>query len=341
MTADSNDPLREHLEILCCPSCGRDLLATAEGFVCAECGRSFASDHGMPLLFWPTDWDESSEDLAAQVREFYEESPFPNYEEFDSVAGLIAKAREGRFAKMLDEHTPSGALVLECGCGTGQLTNFLSIASRTVFGTDMCLNSLRLAADFKRKNDLTRAAFLQMNLFRPVFKPKSLDLVICNGVLHHTPDPFRGFKSIAELVKPNGFILIGLYHRYGRLVTDLRRLIFRLTGDRLTALDPNLRTGERVGARREAWFRDQYKHPLESKHTIGEALGWLEQCDFDVVRSFPRSVPFQSFSQDENLFEPERPGNRVERMLVELGMVFSGSREGGFFTILGRRRVSA
>ena len=56
MSADSNDPLREHLEILCCPNCGRDLLSREGGLACSECGRSFASDDGIPLLFWPTDF---------------------------------------------------------------------------------------------------------------------------------------------------------------------------------------------------------------------------------------------------------------------------------------------
>ena len=103
---------------------------------------------------------------------------------------------------MLDDQIPTGTRILECGCGTGQLTNYLSIAYRTVVGTDMCLNSLKLANDFKQKNKLDRAHFFQMNLFRPFFKPESFDLVISNGVLHHTSDPRLAFQSISRLVKP-------------------------------------------------------------------------------------------------------------------------------------------
>ena len=96
-----------------------------------------------------------------------------------------------------------------------------------------------LGEKFRSDNDLDRAHFLQMNLFRPVFKPASFDMVISNGVLHHTSDPFLAFETISRLVKPGGYILVGLYHRYGRLITDFRRLVFRLFGDRLTFLDPN------------------------------------------------------------------------------------------------------
>ena len=35
-----------------------------------------------------------------------------------------------------------------------------------------------------------------MNLFKPCFKPEQFDVVLCNGVLHHTADPWGGFQSI-------------------------------------------------------------------------------------------------------------------------------------------------
>jgi SAM-dependent methyltransferase len=177
-----------------------------------------------------------------------------------------------------------------------------------------------------------------MNLFRPIFRPNTFDLVISNGVLHHTANPFLAFKTISALVRPRGYILVGLYHRYGRLVTDTRRLLFRLSGDRLKFLDPNLRKAATSAAKRQAWFMDQYKHPHESKHTIGEVLGWLRELNFEFVKSIPRSVPFRPFSPEERLFEPEEPGNALERLLVELGMMFSGSQQGGFFIVIGRKR---
>jgi SAM-dependent methyltransferase len=201
----------------------------------------------------------------------------------------------------------------------------------------MCLNSLKLAQDFKEANRLDRAHFFQMNLFRPAFKPGKFDLVISNGVLHHTADPFLAFETISKLVKPNGYIMVGLYHRYGRLITDARRKIFSLTGNRGAFLDPNLRKGGMSPAKWKAWFMDQYKNPHESKHTIGEVAGWLEKAGFQFVKSIPRSKPFRPISEADGLFDPEEPGNWLERLMVELGMIRSGSREGGFFTVIGKK----
>ena len=332
--------VERHTELLCCPRCAGRLESQSDVVACTGCGHQFPVADGIPLLYWPTEWDPSKPDVTDEVRAFYEETPFPNYDDFDDVGSLMEKARQGRFARLLDEQVPFGARVLEAGCGTGQLSNFLSVASRTVVGADLCLNSLRLGQQFKARNRLPHVHFVQMNLFRPVFRPGAFDLVISNGVLHHTADPKLGFRTLADLVRPGGYILVGLYHRYGRLITDARRAIFHAFGDRFQFLDPNLRKAESSVAKRRAWFMDQYKHPHESKHTIGEVIGWLADAGFEFVSSIPRSVPFQPFAEDEQLFRPERAGNAFERFLVEAGMAFTGSQQGGFFIVIGKRAPS-
>ncbi len=335
--------LQAHLELFSCPGCGGELdfeplAPRAEGagrLRCRQCGHLFAESGGIPELFWPNEWHGSAADVTEVVKAFYEQTPFPDYDDFDSVASLQRKAREGRFASLLDQQVPPGARVLECGCGTGQLSNFLSIGGRTVFATDICMNSLRLGQEFARRHRLERVHFLQMNLFRPAFKANSFHLVISNGVLHHTCDPALGYRTIAELVKPGGYLLVGLYHKHGRLITDARRVLFRMSGDRLRFLDPNLRSRDAGDAKKRAWFADQYQHPHESKHTFGEVLRWLAAAGFQFVSCLPSPRPFQPFC--EKLFERQSPGSAVERFLVERGMIFKGSREGGFFIVIGKK----
>jgi SAM-dependent methyltransferase len=235
----------------------------------------------------------------------------------------------------LDDQIPFGTRIIECGCGTGQLTNFLSIAGRTVIGADMCMNSLRMAQGFKERNGLKRAHFFQMNLFRPCFRPGQFDLVISNGVLHHTADPFLAFRTISKLVKPGGYILIGLYHKYGRLTTDIRRGLLRLTRDRLNL---DRRMSENISdARKRSWYMDQYKNPHESKHTISEVLGWLQQTGFTFVKSIPKTVPFESFSASEKLFAQDELGSWLSRSIVELGMAVTACRDGGLFIVIARK----
>ena len=138
-------------------------------------------------------------------------------------------------------------------------------------------------------NQIKGVAFLQMNLFRPVFKPETFDFVICNGVLHHTSDPLLGFQTLAKLLKPGGVILIGLYNKYSRLVTDFVRLALRISGDRLQFLDPRLRDTKADKLRQHTWFMDRFKNPHESKHSIAEVQGWFEVSGFEFLNSIPKA----------------------------------------------------
>lgn len=332
--------LNQSTGVFCCPRCGGELIGGSERIDCRACAISFGVVDGIPMLFCPNDWDSSREDVTNEIQSFYEKHPFPNYDDFDSVASLVDKSKAG-VAGMLDDQVPFGTRILECGCGTGQLTNFLSIASRTVIGTDICLNSLRMAREFKVRSGLTRSQFYQMNLFRPCFKPASFDLVISNGVLHHTSDPALAFRSIAGLVKPGGYIMIGLYHAYGRILTDLRRLIFNVTKDRFTFLDRRAVDAKSSVGKRVSWFMDQYKNPHESKHTVGEVLGWLDEAGFTFVHSLPKTVPFERTAHSERLFKPDKLGNRLQRFLVDIGMTFTGYREGGFFVVIAKKDLTA
>lgn len=331
--------IKKNINIFICPVCGGSikLVRGKSTLHCSKCGQVFTSEDGIPLLFWPNEW-RSQDDVTEVVKSFYEATPFPNYEDIDSIWRLREKAKEGIFTYLLDEQIPHGAKVLEIGCGTGQLSNLLgSTGKRTVFATDICLNSLKLGNKFKKKAKIKNTAFLQMNLFRPIFKPESLDFVICNGVLHHTSDPFLGFQTISKLIRPGGFIIVGLYNTYGRLPTDVRRLIFRLTGKRFGVLDPVLRSKDFSDKKKNTWFMDQYKNPHESKHTMGEVLKWFTKTDIEFVNSIPKLSLSMAFSRNENLFSSNPNGTFIDHWLVQLGMLLNGGREGGFFVMIGRK----
>jgi SAM-dependent methyltransferase len=179
-----------------------------------------------------------------------------------------------------------------------------------------------------------------MNLFKPPFRAGAFDLVISNGVLHHTRDPLGGFLSVSRLVKPGGCVVIGLYNRIGRLTTDLRKMLFRLSGNRLRFLDAHMRNRSYNEARKQAWFVDQYEHPRESRHSYGEVIDWFESSGFEFLSSIPK-IDSSPFSGREKLFEPHGKGTKLDRFVTQLEMLLAGGVDGSLFIMIGRKANEA
>jgi hypothetical protein len=68
--------------------------------------------------------------MAAADQGVLRANAVPNYDDIDSRGTLVMKAKTRRFAAAFDGQLPNGAIVLEAGCGIGQLTNFRSGSGR-------------------------------------------------------------------------------------------------------------------------------------------------------------------------------------------------------------------
>jgi len=139
------------------------------------------------------------------------------------------------------------------------------------------------------------------------------------------------------LAKPGGYVVVGLYNRYGRQLHSARRALYRWTGLTTSWLDPQLgRMG--ADAKVEAWFRDQYCHPHETTHTLDEVLDWMDEAGLEFVNSIPKPEMGPALTSGEQLFDPKHPGNSIGRFLSQVAYMSNGYREGGFFIMIGRRR---
>src|ERR1700675_180178 len=138
------DALRE---LLACPACG-DVLAV--GWRCRGCGERYTAPDGIPDLRLGADRRTDA------VRRFYEHAPFPGYRPSESLASLYARAERSKFARLLDQAIPGDARILEMGCGTGQMSLYLTRADRLVIGADLTRSSLLLGQGAARRFGLAR-----------------------------------------------------------------------------------------------------------------------------------------------------------------------------------------
>ncbi|MBI3767356.1 MAG: class I SAM-dependent methyltransferase [Deltaproteobacteria bacterium] len=279
------------------------------------------------------------------VNEFYESNPFPGFNpgKYETRRDLVARA--SWYGKMIDAEIPYGASVIDVGCGTGQLPCFLALKDRRVMGVDYSQHSLDLARTLASRLALKNVEFRRVNILDWDMPPRAFDYVFCNGVLHHTSDPYKGFQNLVAITKPGGFVVVGLYNRYGRLMLLIRRRIVRLLSlfDRKAkdrAIKKQLVELEDDEEKRRTWFADQYEHPHESTHTVAEVLRWFDDNGLDYVSSFPKIELFGA--EPKRMFKPRHVAqwrsNPVAHLLVQLTWILTQNAGGGYYVLVGRKR---
>jgi SAM-dependent methyltransferase len=104
----------------------------------------------------------------------------------------------------------AGHLVLDAGCGGGRYARLTGSNGARVIGVDLSAAVAKAAAVCALLPDvlIVQADLLDLPLAEAAF-----DFVYSIGVLHHTPDPRRGFEQIARRVKPGGRLAVWMYRR--------------------------------------------------------------------------------------------------------------------------------
>ena len=272
-----------------------------------------------------------------KVIDFYKETPFPNYKKNDNRSSILKKGDNNILASQFKKFIGFKKKVLEVGCGTGQLSNYFSIGTNNeIVGLDPAIDSLNLAKKFSNENEISNVTFVNADIFDDVLTNEYFDFIWCNGVLHHTKDPYLAFKILIQSLKKNGYVLIGLYNKIGRLRTLLRKYLFKIFGRRvLEFLDPTLNNLKLNENEKNAWLRDQYIHPIESLHTIDEVLKWFKENNIEFVSSIPSS-DFDYNYQD--IFTKKSEGSLYSRIINQISMLFNklGS-DGGLFVLIGKK----
>ena len=322
--------------ILAClkaPGSSNGQLELAEGSLrCGETGKTFPFIEGVPSLYTPMEGEGG--DVTKRVKSFYEENPFPNYDGLEDFGELVSKGSQNSFSAGLLKAIGYNKTVLECGCGTGQLSHFLQLNNNHVLGVDMSVGSLQLAVEHKRRNGLFRSGFAQMNIFDLAVKDGSFDVVITHGVLHHTFDARRAFAAVVRKVKPGGMVMVGLYNRYARIPTWTRSKVIGVLGPKIDFVVRN-----RIHDARKAkiWIKDQYYNPHETWHSIDEVLGWFDENGIEYLTCSPAILGTDG-EDAGSLFEQTQPGNAYQRLVTQLSWIGTIAREGALFDMFGCRR---
>ena len=279
-----------------------------------------------------------------RITNFYKKNPFPNYKNSDDKFTILEKGNNNVLLKQFKKFAGNNKKILEVGCGTGQVSNYLAIGTNhEITGLDSTIESLYIAKNFNNKNNIKNVKFICADIFDEVLFENYFDFIFCNGVLHHTKNPYKAFEIISISLKNEGYILLGLYNKIGRLRTVLRKYLSKIfilnkfSQKFLEYSDPTLRNLKIDDQERKAWINDQYYNPIESLHTLDEVLKWFKKNNINYINSIP-SCDLNSSYAYENIFEKKSTGNLVSRIFNQILMIFNSlGSDGGIFIVIGQK----
>ncbi|MFM7217524.1 MAG: class I SAM-dependent methyltransferase [Bacteroidota bacterium] len=101
-----------------------------------------------------------------------------------------------------------GKTVLEVGCGAGRFTELLVESGAMVHSIDL---SVAVEANKANIGNPSNYTIAQASVYDLPFHDHSFDIVICLGVIQHTPSSEKTIQSLWEKVKPGGLLVIDHY----------------------------------------------------------------------------------------------------------------------------------
>jgi SAM-dependent methyltransferase len=191
----------ELLALLRCTACQTSLEEQPDGYLCPSCGRKFPVVRGV---------------LRFVEAHSYADSFGYQWHKFDQTqldqGGRTLSDRDFRRKTGLKPEDLKGKLVLDVGCGMGRFAEVATHWGARVVGID-----LSAAAEVAARNLADREfVALQADVFTLPFAPESFDYIYSMGVLHHTPDCEKAFKTLPQYLRPGGGIAIWLYSGYNK-----------------------------------------------------------------------------------------------------------------------------
>lgn len=225
----------EHLDYLACPHCLGSLRLESkevdpdghvmEGHLtCPRCPTSYPLTRGIPRLLPGADLRSPLRDETAH-RFGYEWNEFSQFDVEEEVVSLVTWFKPRRLEDL------AGLNVFEAGCGMGRhATIACRYGVKTLVGLDL---GSAVEAAFKNTRHLPAVCIVQGDIYHPPLRPGAFDAGFCLGVLHHLPDPARGFRALAPAVRDGGWFQVWVYGREGNgwivyLVDPIRRVTSRM-----------------------------------------------------------------------------------------------------------------
>lgn len=207
------------LELFSCPAClGRLATEPTElirSLICTGCGKVYPVVNGLPRFVTGENYADSFGMQWNRHRQT----------QLDSFTG-VPTSRNRLFAATAWPARLTGEVILEAGSGAGRFTEVLITTGAQVYSFDY---SAAVEANAASNGAAGNLCLFQADIFHIPVRRQAFDKVFCLGVLQHTPDPERAFKSLADHVRPGGQLVVDIYAKRLTAILSWKYLLRPIT----------------------------------------------------------------------------------------------------------------
>lgn len=180
-----------------------------------------------------------------------------------------------------DKEDLTGKKILEVGSGAGRFSQIiLDHTNAELYSVDY---SNAVEANFKNNGPKDRFHLFQASVYDMPFEKGQFDKVICIGVLQHTPDVEKSVKSLIDMVKPGGELVVDFYPIRGWWTKLHAKYIFRPYTKKL----PHEKLYKKIDKNID-WMIKTSR--FFSKIGLGKLNRFIPICDIDGT--LPKNLPY-------------------------------------------------
>ena len=155
-------------------------------------------------------------DTSVKVREQYEENPFPRWVKLSPNRPMPVDEwmpRQFPFSNFRKIGKGADLDVLIAGCGTGHHSIIFAqvLPEARILAVDLSLSSLCYAKEKTRAMGIKNIEYAQADILELGNLDRQFDMISSSGVLHHTADLERGWRTLLRLLQPDGCMQVGIY----------------------------------------------------------------------------------------------------------------------------------
>ena len=204
--------------------------------------------------------------MNSNIQDFYSDIQFPGHytkEQLKYHMPVVQNPYLEIIDRYIENYDGNDKTVLDVGCGTGLLSNLYALRHPDCKFTGIDFSdSIEYAEQYAIDNRIKNVEFVKADYVEDEVD-KLFDVVICQGVLHHIPEYKYTAGKLMRNVKPGGYLIVGLYHPWGKLLKQWFSLNYK----------------------NDILYKDQELNPFELSFTVQETRNLFS--GFKLIDSYP------------------------------------------------------